>query len=661
MTTAFRNRGPTIEETSGQLAVVPRRLTAHRSGDIVVNHRGSRLKLAGGPAVSRCHKKKIAMPAANGILVSIPGEAAVVRAKRRLVAVLAADVVGYARLTEEHEENTHHWLMRLRREVLDKGIAEYGGALIKNTGDGFLAMFDSAGEATRCALSLQRSVALLTAEQRVDQRVSFRMAVNIAEAIIEKDDIYGDGVNVAARLQAYAEAGGVVVSGTVLEQVGTDINVVATDLGELQLRNLARPVRAYALCVREAPARLLGDSKAGVEARPSIAVLPFRKYQTDSADEYFADGIVDDIVHALGGLSELFVISRGSTLSYGGSAIDTRAIGRELGVRYVLYGSVQRSGNRLRIGSELSDTETGSIIHSGRHEGELADLFTLQDQISASVVKTIAPHVRDRELQRTMRKHPQSMTAYDFMLQALDVLYRMDHASFGRARGLLQQAIAYDPEYAPAYAYSAYWYVFRAGEFGSQESRADTEAAARYAAAAIERDSNNALALAISGHVQSFFLKNFPVALALLEKAIAAGPNLPIAWAMSSATHGYIADGATAVRHAEQAVRRSPLDALLFWHEGLLAQAHYVNGDYQEALRWARVAVARNDSIRFNLRNLIAILAALGEIDDARTVAQHLLQLQPDFRIGQYAARTPFHGPQLERRLAHLRLAELPE
>lgn len=582
-------------------------------------------------------------------------------AKRRLVAVLAADVVGYVRLTQEDEDNTHHWLMRLRREVTDKSVAKHGGTLIKNTGDGFLAMFDSAGEAARCALSAQQSVARLTADQPVDRRVSFRMAVNIAEAIIEKDDIYGDGVNVAARLQEYAEPGGVVVSVAVLEQVASDLNFAVTDLGELHLRNMTRPVRAYALRIQDAPARLLGDSRAGIEARPSIAVLPFRKYPAEPTDEYFADGIVDDIVHALCGLSELFVVSRGSTLGYSGSAIATRTIGRELGVRYVVYGSVQRSGSRVRIGWELSDTETGSVIHRDRCEGDLADVFDLQDQISVSVVKTIAPHVRDRELLRAMRKHPRNMTAYDFMLQALDALYRMDGVSFGRARGLLQQAITHDPDYAPAYAYTAYWYVFRVGEFGSQESQADTEAAAHYAAAAIERDSNNALALAICGHVQSFFLKNFPAALAHLEKAIAAGPNLPIAWAMSSATHGYLGNGATAVQHAEQAVRRSPLDALLFWHEGLLAQAHYVDGNYQEALRWAQVAMARNDSIRFNLRTLIAVLAAIGEIERARTMAQHLLRLQPNFHLSQYAARTPFQGLQLERRLAHLRLAGVPE
>ena len=235
--------------------------------------------------------------------------------QRRLVAVLAADVVGYARLTEAHEESTHNWLMRLRSEVLDPGVAARNGRLIKNTGDGFLAMFESAYEATQCALDLQRAVITKTAEQFPEERISFRMAVNIADAIIEKDDIYGDGVNVAARLQAYAEPGGVVVSGAVAEQIGSTLGVGAIDLGEIIPRNLARPVRVFALSVRATPPRLVGDALSGADARPSIAVLPFRKHQTDPEEGYFADGIVDVIINALAALKELFVISRASIMT----------------------------------------------------------------------------------------------------------------------------------------------------------------------------------------------------------------------------------------------------------------------------------------------------------------------------------------------------------
>jgi adenylate cyclase len=581
--------------------------------------------------------------------------------QRRLVAVLAADVVGYSRLMEAYEESTHAGLVRLRSEVLDPGIAARHGRIIKNTGDGFLAVFDSAHDATQCAITLQQALAAQTADQQPDERISFRMAVNVADVIIEEDDVYGGGVNVASRLQAYAEPGGVVVTSGVAEQIGGSLGIGATDLGELHLRNLARPVRVFALRVPIAPTRLVGDALAGSEPRPSIAVLPFRKDQTKPQESYFADGIVDVIIHALAALKELFVISRGSTLGYGGPTIDVRAIGRDLGVRYVLYGSVRRSGRRLRIGTELSDTETGTVIRSDQYEGRLAELFELQDRISVNVVKTIAPHVRDRELTRAMRKHPQNMTAYDLVLQALDVLYRMDDESFARARGLLQQAMSHDPSYAPAYSYTAYWYIFRVGEIGSSNLDADTAAAARYAAAAIQHDGNDALALAIYGHVQSFLLRNFKSAVSYLDRALEAGPSSAMAWTMSAATCGFMGDGATAVQRAEQGVRLSPLDAHTFWHEGHLAQAHYVDGDYEQALAWARIALGRNDVIRFNIRTLIATLAALGQEEESVRAARHLLSVQPDFRLGSYAKRCPFQGPILDKWLAGLRSAGLPE
>lgn len=271
----------------------------------------------------------------------------------RLVAILAADVVGYTRLMEAHEVETYTQLKRLRREILDPGVEAQHGKVIKNTGDGFLAIFDSANQAIECTLSLQQAVTARTAEQPADQRISLRMALNLADIIIDDDDIHGDGVNVAARLQAYAPAGGIVVSGAIAELISGDLEVGVIDLGELHLRNLGHPVRVFELRTPAAPARLVGDAAAGSEPRPSIAVLPLRMHLANPNEVYFADGIVDDIIYGLATIKELFVVSRGSTLGYGGAAIDVHAIGRELGVRYVLYGSVRRFGGRLRIGTEL--------------------------------------------------------------------------------------------------------------------------------------------------------------------------------------------------------------------------------------------------------------------------------------------------------------------
>ena len=581
--------------------------------------------------------------------------------RRRVAAILAADVVGYTRLMEAHEEDTHIRLMQLRSEVLDPGVTAQHGKIVKNTGDGFLATFDTARDATRCALSLQEAVAAHTARMPADQRISFRMGLNAADIILEKDDVYGEGVNIAARLQTYAPSGGIVVSGAVAEQLGKDLSVNVIDLGDLHLRNIGRPVRVYALHSPMQPAKLVGEAEAGSEPRPSIAVLPFRMNLASPDQAYFADGIVYDIIRGLAALKELFVVSRGSALGYGGRNVDVREIGRQLGVRYVLYGSVQRTSTMLRIGTELSDAESGDVISSDLYEGDLGDLFALQDRIAISVVRRLAPQVRERELMRAMRKHPQNLTAYDLVLQALDLLYRMDYDSFSKARGLLEQAISHDPDYTLAYSYVALWYVFRIGEIGSPDPDGDAAAGARYATEAIERGGDDAFALAVYGHVLSFLLHDFHKAKAVLERAIAVGPSSAMAWTMASATSGFLGDGPTAVRQGEQGVRLSPLDARSFWHEGLLGQAHYVNGDYEQALDWVRSAVSRNDLIRFNQRLLIVTLGALGRHEEAAQAANRYLQIQPGFRISSYAKRCPFRDAALETWLGHLRSAGLPD
>ncbi|MBR0740926.1 adenylate/guanylate cyclase domain-containing protein [Bradyrhizobium liaoningense] len=587
--------------------------------------------------------------------------ASVPELRRRLAAILAADVVGYTRLMQAHEETTHARLMQLRSEVLDPGVTAQNGRIVKNTGDGFLATFDTARDAARCALSLQEAVATNTAGMPADERISFRIGLNAADIIVEKEDVYGDGVNIAARLQNYATAGGIVVSGAIAEQIGSELNASVIDLGDLHLRNMGRPVRVYALHPSKLPAKLLGEAPMGEEPRPSIAVLPFRMNLANPDESYFADGVVDDIIRGLAGLKELFVVSRGASLGFGGRHIDVREIGRQLGVRYILYGGIQRTMTTVRIVTELSDAESGEVIRSDLHEGDLGELFALQDRIAIRVVGQIAPQVRERELLRAMRKHPENLTAYDLALQALDLLYRMDYDSFSQARGLLEQAISHDPNFATAYAYVALWYVFRIGEIGSPDPEGDVAAGAKYAQAAVARGGDDAFALAVQGHVLSYLLHDFQKAKAVLERAVTAGPSSAMAWSMASATSGFLGDGPSAVRQGEQGVRLSPLDARSFWHEGLLGQAHYVNGDYEQALEWVRSALARNELIRFNHRLLIVTLNALGRTEEAAQAAQRLVQIQPGFRLSSYTARCPFRGAALETWLGHLRSAGLPD
>ena len=583
------------------------------------------------------------------------------QAEHRTCAILAVDVVGYSRLMAADERGTYERLVRLRAAEFEPRIATHRGTVIKHTGDGSLVIFDDAPSAIACALEIQHAIAAAESGETPNRRISLRIGVNVGDVIVDGGDIYGDAVNVAARLQTYAEPGGIAVTGNVTAQIGSDPLIRTVDLGNLYLHNMSRPVRMFTLHVQGAEVRLVGDAPLGADNRPSIAVLPFRKYQQDPEEAYFADGIVDDIIYALAGLKELFVVSRGSTLGYGGDVVDTRAVGQALGVRYVLYGSVRREAGRLRITTELSDAETGAIIRSDKYEGELGDLFTLQDRISASVVSTLAPHVLEHELVRARRKHPQNMTAYDFLLQALDQLYRMDDESHARARGLLQQAMAHDPFYGPAYSYAAFWYIFHIGEGHSTDFEADAREAARLAETAIGLNENDPWALAIYGHVQSFLLHDYERAMLFLDRAIEAGPSSSIAWTMSGATCGYIGKGPLAVERGERGVRLAPQDTYRFWHEALLGQAHYVNGNFEEAVVWARRAVGRNGAVAFSLRTLIASLIALGKTNDALAARDHLLRVQPGFRLDPYRKRCPFQAEALATWIDRLRAAGLPD
>jgi adenylate cyclase len=580
--------------------------------------------------------------------------------ERRLAAILAADVVGYTRLMESDERGTHARLMDLRFSVMEPIIAQHHGGVAKNTGDGFIAVFAGANSAMQAAMQMQRAVMGREAETPADRRIAFRMGLNIADVIVENHDIYGDGVNVAARLQSHAEPGGIVISGLVAEHVGGTLGMEAVDLGQMHMRNRSQPVRVLSLRFPDAPPPTAGEAELGFQARPSIAVLPFRKLASPD-DGYFADGIVDNIIHALAALKELFVISRGSTLGFGGGPIDVRAVGRELGVRYVLYGSAQRSDQLLRIGTELSDAESGEVIRSDHFDGYIKELFHFQDWIAEEVVKTIAPGVRERELKRALRKHPQNMTAYDLVLQALALLYRLDYANFSRARGLLQRAMMIDPGYAPAFSYAARWHIFRVGQEWSTDVAADASEAGRLAELALACDEQDAVALAIYGYVQLYLKRRFDEGLQYLNRAIACCPNLSMAWTFSGAAMCFIGDGPTAVAHSGTGLRLSPLDSRVYFAEHILAQAHYVNGNYDEAIRWARRADAGNAQLTSNLRTLIASLVATGRIEEAREVVKRHQQIVPTFRVSVWAARTPMQGEVRSHRIELLLRAGMPE
>jgi TolB-like protein/class 3 adenylate cyclase/tetratricopeptide (TPR) repeat protein len=597
------------------------------------------------------------------------------RLERRLAAILGADIMSYSALMERNEEETHERvgaeLERFRHE-----IEKSDGRVFAFAGDGLMAEFPSAVEALKCSLRVQAESSKRNAALPVDQRIIFRIGINSGELVLQRGRTGGTAVNIAARLEQIAEPGGICLSGSVFEQVRRIVAASYEFLGEQRLKNIRDPLPVYgirpAACGNWAGMPVLrrlsgstipdaGPIEPAVEYRPSLAVLPFRTLQKDQSDAYFAEGMVDDIIRVLGGLKELVVIARSSTLMFARAPLDLRRIGHELDVRYVLHGSVRRAGGMLRIAVELSEAPSGQVIWADRFEGDLSDLFELQDRIAMRVVTAIAPHLRERELSRAIRKHPASMTAYDLTLQALDLFYRMDRASIAQARELLEQAAAHDPDYGPAYSHMASLHMRLIGQGWSEDVMADRAKAANAARSAIERDRNDAVALAIYGHVQSYLMKDYLAGTDYLNRALAVGPSCAWAWGYSSLTSGYLGDYETAVARAENGVRLSPIGPDAFWLEHYLSQAYYLVGRYEDAVGWGRMSSAHAEANTSNLRSLIASLVALGDIDEARTVAAHLLQLAPTFGLANFRMQTPLRGEVRDLFAERLKLAGVPE
>jgi class 3 adenylate cyclase/TolB-like protein len=575
--------------------------------------------------------------------------------------VVFADVVGYTRLMEVDEEDTHRRMMHALQSTIQPQLEAHHGRIVKSTGDGFLAIFDKVDDAALCMVELQRLLTVSGSTEPPSRRILFRVGINIADVFVEATDIYGDGVNIAARLQTYAEPGGIVVSDAVAQAVRGRDGLQLIDLGHLPLRNVARPVRSFELRGTHAPIPFVGEAPSGSEGPPSIVVLPFRERNGKPGDEYFAEGMVDDVIHALAGLKELVVLSRGSTLGYAKGDVDVRLIGRELGARYVLYGSITRGDTRIRIITELCNTETAQIVYSDRYEGELSDLFQLQSQIANRVVMILAPQVRERERLRAMRNHPQNMTAYDLVLQSLGPLFALDYESFSHAHGLLKRAIISDAHYSPAYSYASYWHLLRVGQGWSTDAKADAEEASRMASLALQLDANDPLALAILGHVHSYLKRDFETAVELQERAIEVGPSCAMAWTLSSVTRGFLGHGPIAVARAERGVQLSPRGPHVVYHEHILAQAHYVNGDYEQAVQWGRRAAKRNERLTSNLRCLVASLVAAGQIDEAKHTARRLLMFDPSMNLTDFSRRTPLPGELRDTFVSRLRQAGIPD
>jgi adenylate cyclase len=574
---------------------------------------------------------------------------------RRLAAILAADVAGFSAMMERDEEGTFARVMAVRREVVEPALAKHRGRLVKTTGDGFLAEFVSPVEAVRCALSVQDEMARREAGE-AGEALRLRIGVNLGDVLIEDDgDIFGDGVNIAARLEQMAAPGGLCISGKMHDEVEGKVGAAFEDCGEQQVKNIARPVRVYALAGAASAARSLP-----LPNKPSLAVLPFTNMSGDPEQEYFADGVVEDIITALGRVKSFFVIARNSSFTYKGRAIDVRQVGRELGVRYVLEGSLRKAGNRLRITGQLVEAETGLHIWADRFDGNLEDVFELQDSITGNVVAAIEPRLRLAEIERAKLKRPESLSAYDRYLRALSQFYLSSRDGMAATLRLLEETVELDPDYAPPYALAAQCYVYYIVQGWSDNPERDRAEGVRLARAAVERDRDDPTVLWMVGHALGYLARDYGTSLAFLDRSLRLNPNSAQAYGFSGWARLYSGDTRTAISHLHAALRISPLDSGIGLFQSGLAIALVMEGEHQEAVQWARRAVAEQPNWTSSYRALAASLAHLGDSEGAAKAVAALLEREPTYRI---ASATAHYAPSAGKTLyvEGLRRAGLPE
>jgi adenylate cyclase len=470
------------------------------------------------------------------------------RVERRLAAVLAADVFGYSRLMGADEEGTLAALKTCRREIIDPKIAEHRGRVVKTTGDGVLVEFASAVDAVRCAIEIQRTMAERNADIPEDSRIILRIGINVGDIIIDEGDIYGDGVNTAARLETLAAPGAICLSENAYQQVKGKLALDVRDMGEQQLKNIAQPVRVYYIDIGgtaapQAAALALPD-------KPSIAVLPYQNMSCDPEQDYFADGIVEDIITAMSRFSSLFVIARNSSFTYKGKHVDIKQVGRELGVRYVLEGSVRKSGDRLRVTAQLIDAETGAHVWAETYDRKAIDIFGVQDEITQNVVGAIEPSIRVAEIERSRRKRSDSLNAYDLYLRALPLVYSASRAQNEQAVDLLNQALAADPSFASAATAIGICFAWRAA-YGWGNTAEAARQSAKYAQLALELDRENSSALALLARLSGASRK-YDEAVIFGQRAVSSNPIPP--------SHGPTGDGSIFTRKSPR-LRKSTLNA----------------------------------------------------------------------------------------------------
>ncbi|HTS93634.1 MAG TPA: adenylate/guanylate cyclase domain-containing protein [Stellaceae bacterium] len=584
------------------------------------------------------------------------------RVDRRLAAILAADVASYSRLMGADEEGTLRQLKAHRKELVDPKITEHRGRIVKTTGDGMLVEFVSVVDAVRCAVDIQRGMAERNAEIPRETRIEIRIGINVGDIISDADDIYGDGVNVAARLEALAEPGGICVSQVVHDQVRDKLSFSFEDMGEQTIKNIARPVGVHRIQLGEhaAPKRSAGTSgelNLSASDRPAVAVLPFVNMSGDPEQEYFADGISEDIITGLSKLRWFFVIARNSSFTYKGKAVDVKRAARELGVRYVLEGSVRKGGNRVRITAQLIDAATGNHIWADRYDGEMSDIFALQDEITKKVVAAIEPRLLEAEGVRLQDRSPDDLGAWEMTIRANSLFWRLTKAEIASSIEMLQRTVERYPEYAPAHSLLAFMMLV-SGYVGSRLTEPQLQRAASLAIRAAELDDSDPSAHLALGFA-AFMKRQTISAAAEFHRALSLNPNF-------AAAHGYLGwalvfDGQTdlANAHLEEAMRMSPHDPQNAIFNTGIAIVHYLAGRYAQAVEYSNKALQQRSTFTAGYRIHVASLAQAGRIDEAREALARLRELHPDLSIAWIEHNVPYTSGPMAKFLEGMRKAGL--
>ena len=588
--------------------------------------------------------------------------------ERRLAAILAADVAGSCRLIGIDEEGTLAQLKALRKTLFDPKIAEHHGRVVKNTGDGAIAEFASVVDAVRCADEIQRGMAEQNIDVPQDKRIELRIGIHVGDIIIEENDIFGDGVNIAVRLEGIAEPGGISISDDARRQIRGKVDATFEDLGSQSLKNIAEPMRVwrvpYGRAVPAVPNRWPVDETLALPDKPSIAVLPFTNLSSDPEQEYFADGMVDDIITALSHFKALFVIARNSSFTYKGRAVDVKQVGRELGVRYVLEGSVRKAANRVRITGQLVDTATGAHLWADRFDGGLGDVFDLQDRVTESVVGAIAPALEKAEIERARRKPTESLDAYALYLRGLSRFYQVaSRQANEEALRLFNSAIELDPDFASAYGRAAHCYAIGRANGWISVTPNEIAEVTRLAQRAVELGKDDPIALAAGGWALTVVVRDLEVGAGLIDRALVLNPNLAEAWSFDGWVKNWLGEPEAAIERFARAMRLSPLDPSLLRMPSGTAHAHFFLGRYDEAASWAAMALQDNADYQPGLRIAAASNAMAGRPEKAHKALARLRLLNPTLRVSTLKdVLGPFRRAEdLLRYEEGLRQAGLPE